>query len=49
METDGYIIYENVTLKIKGNKLEIEINNKDEENIVKKSSYGGIYKEKTLN
>ena len=49
METDGYIIYENVTLKIKGNKLEIEINNKDEENIVKKSSYGGIYKEKILN
>ena len=49
IETDGYIMYENVTLTIKGNKLETEINNIDEENIVKKSSCGGIYKERILN
>ena len=48
METDDYIMYENVTLKIKGNKLETEINIKDEENIVKQSSCGGTYKDRIL-
>ena len=46
-EADG-ILYDNVNLKINGSSLETEINKKDGKNIVEKSSYGGIYKERLL-
>lgn len=38
------ILYDNITLKVKGKKVTLLVNNKKGKNIVEKSSYGGIYK-----
>ncbi len=45
---DKYSVsYENVTLEKKGKKLSLRVHEKNGENIVKKSSYGGRYDSKT--
>lgn len=46
---DKYLVsYENVTLKKKGQKVDLVVHTKNGKDIVEKSSYGGIYRSETV-